>query len=207
MAPELDFSEISSFCQLGPLPQLVTGFFVQWFRYHFSAQARIEFPALRSLLWRKTLGDAQIFIDDIAHWKPEETGHRPAILVARNDWEPIRRGINDMLMGMPSSNTEQHYAIQIQGSHTFFGVSNIPAQAEIIGSEIAREVIRFGPAIRRELDIKRFLPAGIGKRFEIEEAHQAYAVPVTVAYILEDTWQLVPHTPFLKRFDIDFFLP
>jgi hypothetical protein len=99
------------------------------------------------------------------------------------------------------------FATYLEGSHTLFAVSTEGAEAEILAAEVYRELIQFGPIMRRELELHRFLVVSVGSLFEIEEAHETFAVPITVGYALEERWKLVPHAPFLKRIKLSEFVP
>ena len=206
MATELKFDAFSSLCSLGPRPIVVTGFLRQWFIQHFSTANNIEHPELRSLLWT-AMPDTPIDIESITRWKPSTTEKRPAIVIARNDWKVLRLGIDDRMMGYRSADGVEHYAAYYSGSHTLFCLSGKPMEAEILAAEVCREMIQFGPTVRKELDLMRFLVVGVGKLFEVEEARENFAVPVTVAYSLEDRWRIIPHAPFLKKIQLSSFLP
>ena len=208
MSPELRAEIASALCSLGPRPHIITGFLRQWLISHFSKETRIEHPELRGKLWKAIGTETEIEIESITRWKPETTEFRPSIIIARNDWKILRFGINDQMMGERWDFTGiEHFAAYLEGSHTLFCISSVATEAEILGAEVYREMMQFGPKIREELDLKRFVVVGVGKLFELEEARSNYAVPVTVAYGIEERWQLIPHAPFLKRIVLSAFLP
>lgn len=199
---------LSALCSLGTRPTLITGYLRQWFMAHFSVAARIENPQLRSKLWNENRLQTEIEVEDVLRWKPSTTEFRPALLIARNDYKVLRFGIDDRMMGTDwDARGVAHHAGFLEGSHTVFAVSNLPAEAELLGGEVYRELHQFGPTIREELDLKRFAVGMFGKAFEIEEARGNYAVPVPVGCAAEETWQILPHAPFLKRIVISEFLP
>lgn len=206
MAPEIHFDRHSALCSMGPRPHIVTGFLRQWFIQHFSKESFIEHPEVRGLLW-KAADSSDLEIESITRWKPSTTEKRPAIIISRNDWKVLRLGIDDRMMGVRSLTGIEHYATYLEGSHTLFCLSSKPTEAEILAAEVYREMIQFGPIVREELDLKRFVVVGVGKLFELEEARENFAVPVTVAYAIEERWKLIPHAPFLKRISISAFLP
>lgn len=206
--PENRAEIVSALCSLGPRPHIITGFLRQWLIAHFSAAGQIENPDLRGKLWKRVGTETEIEIESVTRWKPETTEFRPAVIIARNDWKVSRLGIDDRMMGEQwTPPGVEHYATYLEGSHTLFCVSSSATEAEILGAEIYREMIQFGPKVREELDLKRFVVVGVGKLFELEEARSNYAVPVTVAYGIEERWKLVPHAPFLKRIVLSAFLP
>lgn len=210
MNPEIRAAIASAICSTGMLPHLMTGFLVQWLRRHFADPKNREQSDLLNKIWKAVGTETTIDVESATRWKPETTELRPAVVVARNDWNVLRFGINDQMMGGDWEATgAEYFAAYVEGTHTLFCVSPLPVEAEILAAEVYRETLQFGPAVRRELDVavKRFATVGVGKIFEIEEARQAYAVPVTVAYGLEERWKLVPYAPFLKKITLSMFLP
>lgn len=209
MNPELRAAIASALCSLGPRPHVITGFLRQWFISHFSREAQIESPDLRGKLWSRIGTDTEIEIESVTRWKPETTEFRPSIIIARDDWKVLRLGIDDRMMGEGWGDISgvEHFATYLEGSHTLFAVSSDAVEAEILAGEVYKEMMHFGPKVREELDLKRFVVVGVGKLFELEEARSNYAVPVTVAYGIEERWKLIPHAPFLKRIVLSAFLP
>lgn len=208
MGPEQRAAITSALCSIGPRPHIITGFLRQWFIQHFSKASQIEHPELRGKLWRAIETDTEIEVESVTRWKPAATEFRPAVIISRNDWKVLRLGIDDRMMGDTWSRTGvEHFATYLEGSHTLFCISSNATEAEILGAEAYREMIQFGPVVRKELALQRFAVVGVGKLFEIEEARSNYAVPVTVAYGIEERWQLLPYAPFLKRITLSAFLP
>jgi hypothetical protein len=206
MAPTLILPVVRNLCSLGPRAQVATGFFVQWMRQHFTAASGIEDPDARGLLWR-AVDSTDILIESITTWKPSTTGKRPAIIVGRNDWEVVRFGVNDEHMGTIPRDGARHFSCVIKGSHTLFCLSQKGPEAEIVAGEVYGDMMKFGPQVREDLDLKRFVVVGAGKPFRVEEARSNYAVPVTVAYMAEENWLILPHAPFLKKIQLSLFLP
>ena len=207
MIEEVHIDVASALCSLGaPRPHAMTGFFVNWFQQHFSAEAGIEAAQLRSLLWA-AVDSSNLEVESITRWKPQTTGKRPAIIVSRNDWKVLSLGIDNRMMGVATKDGVQHYAAYLEGSHTMFCLYSKATEAEIISAEVYREMMQFGPRIREELEVMRFGAVGVGKIFEVEEATQNFAVPVTVCYALEERWRLIPQAPLLKKIKLSSWLP
>jgi hypothetical protein len=59
--------------------------------------------------------------------------------------------------------------------------------------------MHFSPWIREQLDFKKFGITEVGGIGEVQEVVQGFAVPVTVAYMAEESWTLQPAAPRLKR--------
>ena len=86
------------------------------------------------------------------------------------------------------------------GSHTVFCLGNrISAQAELLASEVSREIGHFAPVLQRSLGMHRLAVSEIGGLAELEEAHQNLAVPVTVSYTYEETWLVRRESPVLRH--------
>ena len=209
MGPEIRADQLSALCSLGPRPHVLTGYLRQWFVAHFAQASQIETPDLRGKLWKAVGTETEIEVESVTRWKPETTEFRPAVVIARNDYKVLRVGINDQMMGANWGDVSgtDHFATYQEGSHTLFCVSSNATEAELLAGEVEREMVQFGPLVRRELDLKRFVVVGLGKLFELEEARSNYAVPVTVACGIEERWKLVPYAPFLKRIVLSAFLP
>jgi hypothetical protein len=177
---------------------IVTGYFREWFAVHFSKEATIEHPNLRGLLWSEELA-SKLLVETLMRWHPAKEGHRPALLVGPGAWVPRRLGIDERNMNLAGKDGAVYHEGEVVGTHTFFGLSKVYQEAEILAGEAYRELRRFGPLIRQELFLQRFEVAGLDKPFKVKEAQDTWAVPVTVAYVINEAWQLVPHTPFVKR--------
>ena len=203
--PQLESYVVPELCSLGVRSYLMTGLFVQWFRTHFSREAYIEHPELRTRIWR-AVDPGEILIESATRYKPETTGQRPAIIVKRNDWEVEHTLIGDQVQGDLDLTGTEHFARLVSGSHTLFCLSPNAAEAEILGMEVYRELSQFGPVIRRMADLLRFVPVKVGGLAQLEESRKTYAVPVTVAYVYWEKWVLFPHSPVLKKVLLSMFL-
>lgn len=205
--PELRTGAVAEWCSLGPRAMLITGMLRSWLTMHFSKAGRIEHPQLRSRLW-SAMPDSPILIESITRWKPEETEKRPAVIIKRNDAAVEPRGIDNKLMGGGLDLTgSEHYATFVRGSHTLFCLAGQAQEAEILGGEVYREFMQFGPQLREVLGLMRFGVAGLGGPAEVEECDEHYVVPVTVGYVFEEKWRLIPHAPVLKTVVLSSLLP
>lgn len=205
---EFPMDRYSSLCQLMPRPQLVTGLLVQWMRLHFSEAPNIEDPDLRETLWALDITTTGIVIDSVYRWNPQQTEQRPGIFVKRGPWKILRYGIDDRKMigyGAPSGN--QTYNNFTQGSHVLFCVANKPAEAELLGAEVYRELMMFGPMARRFFNFLRFVVTDVGELSLLEECAEHFVVPITVSYGAQDVWELAPNAPKLKSLKFTTFLP
>lgn len=201
-----DPNKPSNWCSIAPRPHLMTGFFREWFINHFSKSDNIEAKELRGKLW-KAIPDTNIVIESITQWRPDLTQKRLAIIIKRNDWQVQRITIGDRLHGnIPFSGNREH-SVLVTGSHTFFCLAGRGTEAEILAAEVYREMMQFGPVIRDELDLKRFVVVSVGSLFELEESKENFGVPVTVSYVADENWQLVPQSVVLKSIVLSKFIP
>jgi hypothetical protein len=53
--------------------------------------------------------------------------------------------------------------------------------------------------IREQMNLHQFYVDEVGGVGEVQEVTQGYAVPVTVAYVAEESWSVQPYVPRLKR--------
>lgn len=201
-----DPEKLSNWCSIAPRPHLMTGFFREWFINHFVNPDNIEAKELRGKLWR-ALPNTDIVIESISQWRPDLTQKRLAIIIKRNDWQVQRISIDDRLHGSISLTGVREHSALISGSHTFFCLAGKGTEAEILAAEVYREMMQFGPVIRNELGLKRFVLVSVGSLFELEESKENYGVPVTVSYVADENWRIIQQAPVLKRIVLSKFIP
>jgi hypothetical protein len=200
--PELRLDTISKLCSMRMRPQVMTAFMTELFRWHFADPNNIEDSSLRDVIWRKDVEERRIGIMPISKYDPQNVERRPSIVIRRNGWRVVRLGIDDRLMGLINMDGFERYTTFMQGSHTLFCLAGEGAEAEILAAEVFRNLIQFGPLLRRNLDLMRFAVVDVGQLHEIEESSENFAVPVTVAYAHQDTWMLRQSSPRLKKFSL-----
>jgi hypothetical protein len=188
----------SSLQELLFTPILLTGLFRDILVKHFQEWQNRD-PALRSLVWRDDSA-ANILVESIHRWTPQQTGKHPAVVIKRQGYQNRRVGINDQNLG---NNIDREGARRFEtfwiGSHTLFCLGSEGAQAEVLSTEVQRELTQFGPAIRESLGLMRFQVAEIGAIAELEEAERTFVVPVTVSYAFSERWKLRQDAARLKR--------
>lgn len=204
---EARFETAASICALMPRPQVVQGLLVSWMRNHFSAAPNIEDSTLGNTLWAADVSKTGIAIDSVYRWQPALTEMRPGIFVKRNGWRILHLGIDDRKMGVTPPSGNPQYAAYIQGAHSLFCVAGAPAECEILGAEVYRELLEFGPKIREAFGFMRFQVMEVGEVSILEEARQNFVLPISVAYAAEETWEIVKQAPPLKTIKLSTFLP
>jgi hypothetical protein len=204
--PEVRLDRISSLCSYGMRPHVMTGVLRQLLIAHFSDPENIEEPRVRQQLqelgaWKPSdngLNSGGILIESITRWQPATADKRPAVIIKRNTWGWQRIAIGDRAGGNDFEGS-RNYAGLWQGSHTLFCQTPGGAESEFLATEVFKFLLTFGPWIREQMDLKRFMLQEIGGAMEVQEVLQGYAVPVTVAYVAEEAWSLQPYAPRLKR--------
>ncbi len=201
----LDQVTPDALCSLGPRPYLLTGAYLQLMRQHFASRDQIEDPVLKHLIWSDQ-PDMPIAIETSSRWKPDVSGLRPAIIIKRNEFHVTSRGINDQMQGHYVLDGRDFYAAFPEGTHVFCCIDHEEGGAERLANEVYRELIQFGPEIRRSFQLKRFKVHSLGAYGKLEEAAGSYGVPVTVMAAFEECWVITPNAPRLKRIVLSKFL-
>jgi hypothetical protein len=194
---EIDFTAISDLCTAMPRRLLVSGILIWWMRQHFTNPLNIENQFLQTALWTDDITTTGISIDSVFRYNPAMTEFRPGVFIKPGPWKVIRYGIDDRkLVGtlrdscgtikMPTYNT------MLQGSHTLFCIAGESAEVEILATEVYRELMQFGPAVRRVFNFLRFQVSDIGEPAILEESKEHFVVPVSVAYGAQEVWKLCP---------------
>jgi len=204
--PENRLPKVSSLCSYGMRPHVMTGFLRQLLIGHFSDPENIEEPRLRRQLfnlkeWEPVSEEIDyrgVLIESITRATRRSADKRPAILLKRNSWQWLRKGIGD-LTDKNLYTGEASYSGFWEGSHTVFCLAQNGAEAEFLAMEVVKFLILFSPMIREQMELHRFFVAQVGGVGEVQEVVQGYAIPITVAYVAEEHWAVQPYAPRLKR--------
>jgi hypothetical protein len=192
-------------CHLLARPLVLTGFLRDYLVRHFQAMT-IEDNALRHLIWKNDL-TTPILIESIHRWRPQLTEARPAVIIKRNAYSNRRVGIGDRMQGNPADRLgNAHFATYWLGSHTLFCLGGSGAQAELLATEVQRELTEFGPVIQRAVGLHRYQVVEVGEVGELEESTENFVVPVAVAYAFEQKWVLLSQAPRLAHVSLSMIL-
>lgn len=205
------FDTPSSICSLRPRPRIVTGILRRFLGNHFADPLNIEEPSLRDLVWVENTSNkafnpaSKILIESSLRYVADATDQRPAIIIHRGDWTlnpPV--GMNSNLMqggGAYGANDtrSQFYT----GTHTLFCIAP-GAECEVLGCEVYREIGQFAPELRKLPQFMAFRLTSIGSPQPLTKSLKEFVVPVTVTYQFQDTYELVPHLPKIKRFQTNY---
>lgn len=200
-------TKISSICSLLPRPLVMTGYFRDILIRHFSTPGHIEHTELKHLIWSNTFGQSRILIESVHRWLPQYTEQRPAVIIKRNAYQNRRVGIGDRHQGPPADRRgDPHYSTMWIGSHTLFCIGGTGAQAELLATEVQREMTEFAPCYLRDMKLHRFQVVEVGAVGELEEATENFVVPVTVGYAFMQNWTIVQQAPTLNHVSLSLIL-
>lgn len=190
---------ISSLCATLPTPIILTGLFRDVLCRHFIQADNIQDPQLQGLVWTNN-DQTGILIESIHRWLPATTGKRPAIIIKRNAYRNSRATIGDRYQGTPGDQEGNYrYTTHWAGSHTLFCLGRSGAQAELLSTEVQRELTQFAPELLSLPYLHRLQVVEVGEISEVEEAHEHFAVPVTVLYQYEQNWKIRLQAPRLMQ--------
>lgn len=203
----IDDAPPSAICSLLPQDYIITGYLRNILIQHFYSQWTIEEPDLRQLIWRDR-DSTDILIESHLAWTPQMTQRRPGIIIKRNDcdYQPIGIG-GDVRQG-PAADILgfEHFVRLWVGSHTLFCISNNGPQAELLATEVKRELSGFANEIGRNIDLKRFRVLKVGTAGKLEEATEHFVVPVTVGYAYEERTIVRMQAPTLHAVSLSMLL-
>lgn len=183
--------------------RLITGMLRDIMAQHFSDPARIGQPNLRDAIW-KNAQDTGILVETHYRWVPTNSEGRPAIIIKRNGCKNLRLSVGNVRQA-PSQDEygHEHFITAWTGSHTLFCLAREGAQAELLASEVQKQLTGFGPIIQKYVpSLLRFEVVDIGPADKIEEAKESFGVPVTVGYAYEERWVLRQEAPPLTQINI-----
>jgi len=197
---------VSSLCSYGMRPHVMTGLLRQLLIGHFSDPENIDDGRVRRMVeelggWKPAdngLNQTGILVESITRWNPTNNDKRPAVLIKRNSWTWLRKGIGDKA-GSNAYTGATSYTGFWEGSHTLYCLAQHGAETEFLTAEVVKFLVTFSPLITDQMQLMRFFVSEVGGVGEVQEVVQGYAVPVTVSYVAAESWTLQPYAPRLKR--------
>lgn len=204
--PDVRLNSVSALCSYGMRPHVMTGLLRQLLISHLSDPDNIEEPRLRKHAkdvgaWKSSdigLNGSGFLVESITRWQPNIADKRPAVYIKRNSWKWMKLGIGNRATTDIATGT-QNYTGAWEGSHTLFCLAPNGIETELLTTEVVKFLLRFSPLILDQMSLLRFQIEEVGGIGEVQEVIQGYAVPVTVAYVAEESWSLQPYAPRLKR--------
>jgi hypothetical protein len=181
----------------------MTGFIKQVLTQHFCDTENILNSAVRADTVNRggysASNPSSLLIEVLEKWlQGQRSESRPALLIKSHAWESSRVGLGNRAGGNTLTGEEFFYC-HWTGSHTIFALANNGLEAQNLATEIAKVLLYHASTIQQELGLLRFVPVSIGEIAAVKESKENYVVPMTVAYVVPDSWTLTPDAPRLKR--------
>lgn len=172
---------------MGWRPIMITGLLRDLITRHFAEPMQVEENDLRHLVWREDERTG-ILVESIHRWRGEVVGKRPAVIIKPNGRRNVRLGIADYA----GADGQGHWMYQTfwVGSHTLFCIHESGASAELLATEVQRELTQFHPVITKYLGLYNWQVTEVGGVSEVEEARESFVVPVTVGWCYGEIWKL-----------------
>lgn len=194
----------TAICSLGWQPIAITGLCRDLLVRHFSSSDLLEAADLRRSVWSP--GERTgILIETITKWMGTLAEKRPAVIIKPNARRNLRMAIGDRRTGTDERGMQRYETFWI-GSHTLFCIQGSGAGADILATEVQREMTQFGPEIVRDLGLLRWAVTEVGAIAEVEESRESFVIPVTLGWAYQEQWTLDQETPKLKKIPLSVLL-
>lgn len=194
---------VSSLCSLGWRPIFITGLVRDLLVRHFAEPLGVEDFDLRRYVWSAGARTG-ILIESVHRWRGDLVEKRPALIIKRNAYQNVRWGLADLVSYTDDGHVE--FCTGWVGSHTVFAIHGTGAGADILATEVKRELHQFHPVVTQYLGLLRWGVTEVGEVSEVEEARQSFVVPVTVGWAYQDTWRLELESMKLRRLSLSTLL-
>ncbi len=192
-----------SLCSTGWQPILITGLCRDLLACHFRAPLNLEQKDLRQYVWREDERTG-ILIESIYRWRGAIVEKRPALIIKRNNYHNLRAGIADF-RGFDRQGFAVYSTFWV-GSHTVFCIHTSGAGADILATEVQRELTQFHPIMVQYLGLMKWGVTEVASVVEVEEAKESFAVPITVGWAYEESWRLKKESLTLRRIPLSILL-
>lgn len=188
---------------MGWRPLMITGLLRDLLVRHFASPTTIEEDDLRHLVWREDQRTG-ILIESIHRWRGDLVEKRPAVIIKPNGRQNVRWGIQDYA-GADGQGNKLYQTFWV-GSHTLFCIHGSGASAEILATEVQRELTEFHPVITQYLKLYAWQVTEVGGIAELEEAKESFVVPVTVAWNFSELWKVSLEALKLRKIPLGIML-
>ena len=205
LPPRMTVPTIDSVCSGMGKGGLVSGFLIDVLRKHFSTPANIEFDELRRGVW--SAGETtDIVIQSALEWEPTTSGHRSAVLVRRNKLKTVRVSIGNRVHNEATPEGFPKYTLVLAGTYTIFCLAGKPLQAEILASEVFREMVRFKEQLMKTVKLLDFNVEELDGPGLLEETKQHFVVPVNLFVAFSESWIVTSNALPLRKISVNALL-
>jgi hypothetical protein len=133
---------------------------VRLLQYHFMSANHVFNPALRSLIWTEDETTSKIFVGAGYAQNDKVASQKPGIFVRRADVKTTKAYLDPEVAqvttgGQAAPEFPVYYRL-LEGRHIVDCVSKSGAEAEVLGEEVFRRLLAFGPAIREDAGLRMF---------------------------------------------------
>lgn len=193
---------VRELCARGMQGTLVLGFILELCRRQFSQPWTVGEQVIRNKLWKPDRPDGdphpecKILIESIHRWV-KQVERRPAIVVKPQGETYENLGIDDY-MGTDERMQDQ-FGCRWVGSTTVFAIDTTGDGAILLGQEVKQLLVDYSPLARSKLGMRAFFVAKMDAPFEIEEAQEAWAVPINCGWAYDYGWKLLKESPILRE--------
>jgi len=188
--------QYSGLCGEGIIsPNAMTGAVLWLLRYHFSDKTRIVDDIVKRRVWttdddRTSAPDSKIVIEPSYRWDLDAIQVRPGIFVRRNQWGLQHLGMFGSRIVFNPDTDREIYTREVQGSHTIFSVSKLPAEAEAIAWELIGQLEGFSVNIGRDMGLVTLRVSEMQDLKPLQESEKHWTVPVVLSYIFDRSWNV-----------------
>ncbi len=193
--------EVSSLCSSGLPPLILTGIFLQILHTKFGDPDEIEHPALKDNIWTPDIETSKILIQPGYTFNPTEIQARPGIFIRRQEINTRILALNNQFqVGFDAENldgADRHETLHGSG-HILFCIGRTGGEAEVLGAEVWKHFLHFGPILRKDLKLARLQVMQLSEVGKVEESKEHWATAVSIATFYYETWELVMEAPILK---------
>ena len=188
-------------------PYTLTGYLIQFLRMHFSTADNIRRDLLKGYIWDDSVETSKLLIDHSYKVDVRNTMQRPALLVKREEVQPVPVGLGD---GQHLSHLEScgvaagtHKGVDftniVRGGHSVTCIGQTGAEAENLGLEVFFHLLEYRYVLKKELNVGKFIVMGLSPLVKMEENNENWSVSVTTAWAYSHDWTIYQDAPILKR--------
>ena len=199
--------EISTLCQVGMTPRVITGLLIRTLKNHFGDASLIMDPKLQQYVWNQDASKSKIRIIPNAQFDAKAAGQFPAVIVARGDLASKRLVMDDRIQFRDENSARNGAGIKkyVRFHTTSFVITTISealGEAEDLASEIFDTLSYLSPVMTERLPFHDFQVVGMGAVGALSDVATQLAVPIQLTTTYEYAWTLEPLAPRLKTLSI-----
>lgn len=199
--------EVSTLCQVGMTPRVVTGLLIRILKNHFADPTLIMDPKLQQYVWDENSQKSKIRIVQNAYFDAKSAGQLPALIVGRGALQSKRISMDDRTQNMLSGTDAalsgfQRYTRFHEVQFTITAITEVLGEADDLATEVFDTLTYLSPMMTERLPFHDFQVVGMGPVGALTETGTQLAVPIQLTAVYEYAWTLQPLAPRLKTLSI-----